>query len=169
VATFFADELSVNVVLDVASIAETGIATNTPVSGHLTDIAARSALTLLLQPLELIAVVGDDVLRVTTREKAKEILMTRTYPTSDLCRTPDDWQSLIRAIEEETSGSWKEIDGDGGTITVVEQTGSLIVRQQWSVQQEVLSLIRRQREAQRRMVPAKGLRPNQRGLSGPMR
>ncbi len=163
VVTFFANELSVNVVLDTAALSDAGIASDTPVTRQITDITVRSALKLLLEPLSLTAIIDSEVLRVTTREKAIEILITRTYPVSDLCRTPDDWQSLIRALEEQTSGPWKDIDGDGGTITEVEQTGSLIVRHSWSVQREVLSLIRRQREAQRRMIPVKALRPNSRG------
>ena len=163
VVMFFADKLSVNVVLDAESLTEAGISTDSPVARHLSDITAQSALKLLLEPLELAAIIDSEVLKVTTREKAKEILITRTYPVSDLCRTANDWQSLIRALIEETSGPWQERDGDGGVITEVEQTGSVIVRQCWSVQQEVLSLIRRQREAQRRMIPAKQLRPNSRG------
>ncbi len=163
VVTFFADELSVNVILDVAALTEAGIGADTAVTRQVTEITARSALKLLLQPLELTAIVNDEVLKVTTAARANEILITRTYPVSDLCRTANDWQSLIRALIEETSGPWQERDGDGGVITEVEQTGSVIVRQCWSVQQEVLSLIRRQREAQRRMIPAKQLRPNSRG------
>lgn len=164
VVTFFADELSVNVVLDTESLTESGIATDTSVTRQLTNVTARFALKSLLEPLSLTAILDSEVIKVTTREKAKEILITRTYPVSDLCRTANDWQSLIRALEEETAGPWMASDGDGGMITEVEQTGSLIVRQSWSVQQEVLSLIRRQREAQRRMIPAKVLRPNSRGL-----
>ena len=163
VITFFSDELLVNVVLDSAALSDAGIATDMPVTRQISGLTARSALKLILEPLSLTAVIDNEILRVTTREKAIEILITRTYPVSDLCRTPNDWPSLIRAIAEETSGPWKETDGDGGTITEVEQTGSLIVRQSWVVQGEVLSLIRRQREAQRRMVPAKSMRSNPRG------
>ena len=164
VITFFADELSVNVVLDTESLTESGIATDTAVTRQLANVTARFALKSLLEPLSLTAILDSEVIKVTTAEKAKEILITRTYPVSDLCRTANDWQSLIRALEEETAGPWLASDGEGGVITEVEQTGSLIVRQSCSVQQEVLSLIRRQREAQRRMIPAKVLRPNSRGL-----
>ena len=163
VATFFGDDLSVNVVLDTSALADAGIATDTPITRQIRDVTARSVLKLILEPLSLAAVIDNEVLRITTREKAAEILITRTYPISDLCRVPDDWQSFIRAIQEETSGPWNEVDGDGGTITEVAQTGSLVVRQSWAVQGEVLSLIRRQREAQRRMVPAKSMRSNPRG------
>lgn len=162
VVTFFGDELSVNVVLDHTALSDQGIATDSPVTRQFNGLTARTALRLTLEPLTLTFVIDSEVLRITTKEKAQEILITRTYPVSDLCRTPNDWQSFIRAIEEETSGPWNDIDGDGGTITEVEQTGSLIVRQSWAVQGEVLSLIRRQREAQRRMVPAKPMRTNQR-------
>ena len=163
VVTFLADELSVNMVLDTEAMTDSGIATDTPVTRRLPNISANAALKLILQPLSLTVVIDSEVLRVTTAEKANEILIARTYPVSDLVRGPNDLQSLIRLLQEETAGPWKEIDGDGGTITEVEQTGSLVVRQSYAVQREVLSLIRRQREAQRRMIPVKPSLRNPRG------
>ena len=87
VATFFGDELSVNVVLDSGTLADHGISTDTPVTSRIGDLTARSALKLILEPLSLAAVIDNEVLRVTTREKADDLLVTRTYPVSDLCRT----------------------------------------------------------------------------------
>ena len=47
-------------------------------------ISLRSALRLILEEFDLTYVVQDEVLKITSKEKADEILTTRVYPVADL-------------------------------------------------------------------------------------
>ena len=153
VVTFFAEYASIKIVIDVQALNEEGIAIDTAVTQKLDDLRLRSLLHLILTPLQLSAIPKHDVLLLTTRAKAKEHLVARTYPVSDLCYFPGyeglDLQSLIRIIEEETSGPWQTRDGEGGTLTDLEYSGSLTVRQTYHVHREILELLRSLRVAQR--------------------
>lgn len=155
VVASFAKQLSVNVVLDNEALTEEGIATDTPVTLQLTQITGRSALELLLQPLQLSAVVENEVLLVTTTQKEKEKLVSHTYPVSDLIGPAENYASLMQMLESGTSGPWMNRDGEGGTMTELQTAGSLVVRQTLAVQRQVLNLLRQQRDAQQRMLPTK--------------
>ena len=154
VVASFARQISINVVLDNEALTEEGIATDTPVTLQLTQITGRSALELLLRPLQLSAVIDNEVLFVTTAQKEKDKLVSHTYPVSDLIGSSDDYSTLIRMIENSTSGPWMN-QGEGGTITESSITGSLVVRQTLIVQRQVLNVLRQQREAQKRMPPSR--------------
>lgn len=153
----FARQLAINVVIDNESLTEEGIPTDTPVTLQLKQVTGRSALELLLQPLQLSAVIENEVLLVTTAAKEKEKLVTRTYPVSDLIGPNEDYQSLIRMLESSTSGQWLSSHGEGGTMTELQTAGSLVVRQTPAVQTQVLNLLRQQREAQKRMQPPRSI------------
>ncbi len=153
VVPFFAEYASIKMVIDVNALTEEGIAPDTPITRKLDGLRLRSLLHLILTPLQLAAIPKHDVLLVTTLAKAKQHLVTRTYPVSDLCHFPGyegpDFQSLIRIIEEETSGPWQTRDGEGGTLTDLEASGSVSVRQTYQVHREILELLRSLRVAQR--------------------
>lgn len=155
VVATFAKQLSINVVLDNESLTEEGIATDTPVTLQLTQVTGRSALELLLRPLQLSAVIDNEVLLVTTASREKEKFVSHTYPVSDLIGPGEDYQSLIQLLETGTSGPWQASHGEGGTMTQLHTTGSLVVRQTRAVHRQVLNLLRQQREAQQRMLPMK--------------
>lgn len=154
VVASFARQLSINVVLDNEALTEEGIATDTPVTFQLQQITGRSALELLLRPLQLSAVIDNEVLLITTAQKEKEKLVSHTYPVSDVVGPHEDFQSLMMMLETSTSGPWMNSHGEGGTMTELQTAGSLVVRQTQAVQRQVLNLLRQQREAQR-LLPIK--------------
>ncbi len=142
VVVVLAKQLSINVVLDNKALAEEGIAPDTSVTLQLQQITARSALELLLRPLGLASGSEHEVLLVTTVAKEKEKLVSRTYPVSDLIGPNENYGSLIQMLESGTSGPWLDRDGEGGNVTELVTTGSLVVRQTASVQRQVLGLLR---------------------------
>ena len=70
--------------LDKETLAGASIATDQPVNLQLSGISLRSALRLLLEPLLLTYVIEDEVMKITTQEKADEKMSTRVYPVADL-------------------------------------------------------------------------------------
>jgi tetratricopeptide (TPR) repeat protein len=73
-----------NIVLDLQGLDEAGVDPEEPITLSLTDIPLRSALALMLEPLELAHVVRNDVLQITSQLSAESQLETRVYPVADL-------------------------------------------------------------------------------------
>lgn len=86
VAEFLSDLYGINVVLDTHALAEIGVNGSSAVSIRVRGVSMRSALRLALQGLdpEVTFAVHDEVLWITTQEKAQQYLITRSYPVADL-------------------------------------------------------------------------------------
>src|SRR5262249_61993838 len=75
----------IEVVLDQEALKAAGIdAAATLISKSLKDISLRSALKLILQDYNLTYVIKDEVLQITTKDKAGTELVTKVYPVGDL-------------------------------------------------------------------------------------
>jgi len=84
IAKFVQDFAGINVVLDQIGLDEAGVNSDEPVSLQLEDIPLKSAMKLMLGPLELAYLIKDDVLLITSKEKAESLLVTKVYPVADL-------------------------------------------------------------------------------------
>lgn len=84
VVSFLADFHNIPIIIDTEALTEEGIATDTPVTRTLTGVKLRSALKIILQPLQLSYVIEDEVMKITTINKEKDRLQTRVYPVGDL-------------------------------------------------------------------------------------
>ena len=63
---------------------EASIGIDTPVTRSLKGITLRSALRLMLGAMDLTYVIKDEVLLITTPDKASNELATKVYPVADL-------------------------------------------------------------------------------------
>ena len=151
---YLEDHHHIEIWLDKRSLQDEGIASDQQVSLTISGISLESGLHLLLDSLRLTYVVEDEVLKITTRTKADEILSTHVYPVRDLVDIgdgTDDYQTLMSAIQQTTSGKWMEIDQEGGAIAPVENARSLVIRQTQKVHREIegiLSALRRSKQLQ---------------------
>lgn len=84
ITKFVQDFAGINVVLDQVGLDEAGVDSEEPVSLQLEDIPLKSALKLMLGPLELAYLIKDDVLLITSKERAESLLVTKVYPVADL-------------------------------------------------------------------------------------
>lgn len=148
--------LNINIKLEVDALTEEGIATDSSVTASFDDVPLEVALQHLLRPLQLTCFVDRDVLVVTTMTRANESLVTRVYPVYDLVvsQTPrgerfEDFEPLMRVLEEQTSGPWMNSDGEGGAITELSHAGSLVIRQNRAVHREVSGLLAALRKSKR--------------------
>ncbi len=155
VVTFFKKTCNVNVVLDTIALDEIGIGSDTPVTLSVDKITVRSALALLLKPLDLTWMIRNEVLMITTYEEAEGNLSTRMYPVGDLTKETAedgglvhrgagpgaDYDSMIdaitRTIEPE---SWDEVGGPG-SITGLTVAGKnlLVVSQTDGVHEQLVN------------------------------
>ncbi len=148
VVDFLKDKHSLEIQLDDKSLEEAGVSGDVPVTRKLHGIRLRSALAMLLRPLDLTYDIRDDVLQITTRKTAATWLMTRTYPVGDLA-DGQDYDSLVKAITTTVDPeSWE----DAGNVAVVSRSKSLVISQTREVHDKVLSLLRSLRAA--REAPA---------------
>jgi hypothetical protein len=81
---YLADYHGIDIWIDKQALLDTGVALDQPVSLQLSGATFRSTLKLLLEPLQLTWLIEDEVMKITTAEKASEKLSVRVYPVGDL-------------------------------------------------------------------------------------
>lgn len=81
---FLKDRHGIEIQLDVRALDEIGSSSDVPVTIQARGITLRSALRLLLKQLDLTYVVQDEVLLITTPEKAAAILVPHVYRVGDV-------------------------------------------------------------------------------------
>ena len=74
----------VNIVLDTAALEEEHVPTSTEVTIGVDGITLRSALNLILDPLNMGYMIKDEVLLITSRLKQQGTTVLLTYPVADL-------------------------------------------------------------------------------------
>ena len=78
------DLSGINVVPDVRALTEKGISLDLPMSQKLEGIALKSALTIVLDQAHLTYVIKNEVLMVTTPDRARGGMQSKTYQVADL-------------------------------------------------------------------------------------
>ena len=151
----FAAELAkrwqINVVVDHKALEEAGIAPETPISGKVESLPLKSALSLLLRPVELDWVVRDEVLTFSTRDVVENHYETRVYDVNDLVESAGDVERtefydmllelIVSTVEPDT---W--IDNEAaGDIRSFDAGGiqTLVVYQQRHVHDQIEALLKR--------------------------
>lgn len=84
VVLYLKDLHNIQIVVDDVALNDEGISPDSPINLTLAGISLRNALKLMLEPLQLTYVVQDEVMKITTKRVAEEILQIRVYPVGDL-------------------------------------------------------------------------------------
>ena len=82
-----ADEYNIPIIFDKAALEEVAISPESEVSVNLRNVSLRSALNIMLKEPgleDLTYVIDDEVLLITTEEKANATLKVKVYPVADL-------------------------------------------------------------------------------------
>jgi len=138
------DEYGIPIRLNVRALEEAAIGTDSPVTVSLHNLSLKSALKLLLEPLQLTYIFRDEVLIVTTVEDADKQLVTCVYNVQGLIdeTDPQSMKSLIEAIERcVATDTWVEYNDKNDADVVSIKPGLLIVSQTPAVQEEVRGLL----------------------------
>jgi len=165
VAEYLAASFKINVALDGRALDNIGVASDTPVTFHGQGVSLRSALSLILDNLELEWAIRDESLIITSREAAEEHLTTRLYevrdlvvpmgPTASMVYKGDaqntDFDSLIDLIWSTAApASWDQVGGPGSVSGgVFGGRHVLVVSNTEGIHQQITELL-----AQIRKVPA---------------
>ena len=145
----------INIVPDLPALQEAGVSLDTPISIKVENVPLKTALTQLLRQAKLTFLIKDEVLSVTTEDRARGKLRTITYAVGDLvipakpalvggpgatrtCTTEDKLIKLICATVQPRSWSDR---GGRATIDYFPLTMSLVVSQTAAVQEQVADLL----------------------------
>src|SRR5262249_18103354 len=151
-----------NLLIDQESVKAAGIDPNTTVvSVKLSGKPLDSALRVLLQPLELTTVIEDEVLKVTTKDKAAQTLDVKLYPIGDLvdpalaaCAADDAADSPAALIDCITStvapASWSCQGGIGNIESYLTDQPLLIVSQTEETHQQLARFMTQLRDVLRK-------------------
>lgn len=138
------------IVVDVHALEVEGVDPSTPITLQVFGIALRSALKLMLDPLELTAVHQNEVILVTTKAAASQKLVTRVYPVPDLAKNAEELESLMQAVKTGIADAqWKTTDKPvpgsspvvAGSISVVNSVKSLVICQTEAAHEQALELL----------------------------
>ncbi len=82
--TFLKDYHGIEIQLDNRALEDLGVGSDTPVSRNVNGISLKSGLRLMLGEMDLTYIIKDEVLLITTQDKAESELVTKAYPVADL-------------------------------------------------------------------------------------
>lgn len=132
VATYLQEAHHIPVVLDRSALEEAGMTGDEPVTAKLQNISLRSVLNLLLRDLKLTYLIKDEVLVVTTPDRADSFLEARVYAFPQQSAAQMD--ALVKLIREMDPESWSD-SGGPGYIGVYGH--GLLVRQTQKVHEQI--------------------------------
>lgn len=149
------------ILFDNAALDEVAISPDTQVTINLRNISLRSALNLMLrQPglEDLTYVVDEEVLLITTEEKANEKLVVQVYQVDDLimglsqhpgANEKNPYSSLVQVIMSCVAYDTWMANGSGeGTVQLM-QPGMLVVTQTSVVHEKLAALLEKLRETRK--------------------
>ncbi len=155
VVEFLKTRHDVEIQIDHASLEESGVPTDTPITRNLKGISLRSALRLTLRDIGLTHVIRDEVILIMSQDKADGLLETRVYAVSDLLWAPDvDHEAVPAAFDELVAmvmagtapEKWQQ-NGGPGSITPSRTTHSLVIATNLETHEQIDGLLGTLREA----------------------
>lgn len=157
-----------NVVVDNLGLEEEGVRANVPVSLHVNDVPAKTALELLLEPLHLAYTIRDDeVVVITGKVRAQGPLTVVAYSVADLIAAPNtsehtqhgalDLEGLGKLIMAAVEPDQWSHAGGVGNIQPMKTTLSLVIRQTRPTHERIANLLSGLRRLQDFQVEMKTL------------
>ncbi|HEX5445759.1 MAG TPA: hypothetical protein VFW87_18175, partial [Pirellulales bacterium] len=149
-------QYGIDVQLDMRALEDAGVGSDTPITRQLKNVSLREALKLLLGEFELTYVIRNEVLLITSKTEAGNMLITKVYPVFDLVvcsgdegheRSPLNYgplKSLVQSIVAPTS--WGDVGGPGA-LEEFPIAGALVISQTMEVHEEIAQQLRALRAA----------------------
>jgi hypothetical protein len=163
VIDFLKDYHGIEIQCDSKAMGDAGVGSDTPVTQNLSGVSLRSALNLMLRPLNLTWTIRDEVLLITSPEEAENLLVTKVYDVADLvvCRDSkgelwDDYDSLIDVITSTAMPTtWDAVGGPASIAPANFGTAkALAISQTDKVHAEIAALLKDIREVAKRTPDA---------------
>jgi hypothetical protein len=141
VLNYLADKTGTSIIVDKEALREAQVEYDDPVEFTAKKVAFRTVLRKVLADRGLAYILNQGVIEVVTPQKARETLVTRTYPIADLMTVNPGLPPLLQrlqmlemaklVVDQIQAGTdpsiWKE-NGGPATITFNPATMSLVIR-----------------------------------------
>jgi hypothetical protein len=118
VVDFLKDLHDIPIGLDTVAMDDVGLGTDTPVTVNLKGISLRSALQILLNPLEMTYTIENEILMLTTRDMAAQRPEIRIYNVSRLIGDDGDATNLAMTLVQALHATGPPVVGGGGFFDV---------------------------------------------------
>jgi uncharacterized protein (TIGR03067 family) len=142
----FREFSNLNIVLDEDALREAGLSIDQPVNLRVSQVPLQTGLRLILSSRGLDYTVTDNVLVVTTSQKARGKQVRKVYEVSDLVPEQDRADSLVKLIASSIAPqTWVEVGG-AGTVDYYPPARCLIVNQTPDVHEQIQGLLESVRE-----------------------
>ncbi len=112
--TSLADELNIPIWVNVAELDLLGVDPDEPITLTLPPVSLRSALRLMLDPLELTYIVRNEVLEITSTDSADADPINKVYPVGDLVVPPMPMGGMMGGMGGGMGGMGGGMGGMGG-------------------------------------------------------
>lgn len=106
VINYFRELNDVPILIQTKDLTDVGVTRDEPITLDIKDLSLKNALLQILDPLDLTYVVEREMILITSKEKAEEMLKTRVYPVGDLCREIPDYITLEDVLRHSNLGKW---------------------------------------------------------------
>ncbi len=155
VVEFIRQQTHVPVVIDVRALSDEGIGSDTPITRNLKGLSVCAALRLMLGELDLTYLVRDEVLLLSTKTEAENMLTCKVYPVFDLVVRPShapqqgravDFASLIDAATSNIAPTTWDGVGGPGAIQEFANAGALVISQTNGIHEEIADYLQALRE-----------------------
>jgi len=131
---------------DITALQDEGIDPATAISVEAAGRPLRSVLEDILDPLNLLTVIEEGRLVVTSKTRAEELLVIRAYRVTDI-REAAEPEQCFTLLKNATSDLWEDSDGTGG-MAVQLTRDLLVVRQTQHAHAEIEALFQNLRALQ---------------------
>jgi hypothetical protein len=142
VMNFIAKKHEIDIKFDQKALTDLGITTDRPISKSVSGVSLRSALNLLMRDLDLVAVIRNEVLLITTPDEANKWLSIKVYDIRDL--VPEaGYDKFVKDIMRQVAPTtWDEVGG-AGSVSHFSSSGidALIVSQTAPVHEDLENLL----------------------------
>lgn len=146
----------VQLYIDYRALSDAGVGPDTLVTHSVKGLTFGTALRLLLDELDLTYIIRDELLFITAKTEAENMLTVKVYPVFDLVARPADapasrpgvdFQTFIASIQTNIApDTWQDVGGPG-TIEPFINSGALVISQTTGVHQEIAEFLKALRAA----------------------
>lgn len=162
VVAFLVEDRGIPILIDKKALDDVGLSGDTPVTLAVRDMTMRSALRLVLRPLDLGFTVRHEVLLVTTPEELDNQLEIRVYsvadflsetnPTANPLEADTQIRSLQDVVERTVSpDTWDHVGG-AGSLAPVSVWGVMVISQTEDTHSQVEDLFRQTRQTRQSLA-----------------
>jgi hypothetical protein len=143
---YLADQHDIDIQLDAKGLTDAAVDPSAPLTRSVRKpISLESGLRLILDEFDLTFVIQDEVMKITSTERADVVLTTKVYPVGDLLGGRRNWGPLINLITSTiVPDSWND-NGGPGSIQPFTVGVSLVISQKRDAHSEVRDLLAQMR------------------------